>query len=57
MRPGPMTMDTSNKHRGTSCDKMSRATMPQIIKSQASSNKHRNPWNGAQASGRKQQAP
>jgi len=56
MRPGPMTMVTSLKLQGTSCDKMSRGTMPRIIKCQASSNKHHNPWRKAQAAGPKQQA-
>lgn len=57
MRPGPMTMDTGLKLQGTSCDKMSRGIMPQITKSQASSDKHPNPDSKAQAAGHKQQAP
>jgi hypothetical protein len=56
MRPGPMTMDTGLKLQGTSCDKMSRGIMPQITKSQASSDKHPNPDSKAQAAGHKQQA-
>ena len=56
MKPGPMRMATSLKRQATSCDKMSRGTMPQITKSQASSDKHPNPDSKAQAAGHKQQA-
>jgi len=52
-----MTMDTGLKLQSTSCDKMSRGTMPQITKPQASSDKHPNPDSKAQAAGHKQQAP
>ena len=42
MKPGPMRMGTSDKRQATSCDKMSHGIMPQTIKRQATSDKHRN---------------
>ena len=56
MKPGPLRMDTSLKRQATSCDILSRGTMPQIIKTQATSHKRHNPWRKAQASSHKQQA-
>jgi len=40
---GPMRMVTRLKLQDTSCDKMSRGTMPRTTKTQAASHKRHNP--------------